>query len=288
MNKVAKVMQKSMIVNILLAVLKIIVGFIGKSSALIADGIHSFSDLITDIFAIIGSFLSRKPADEEHPFGHGKIEYITSIVISIVILILGLYIIFSAQNRELVMPSILVLVVTLFTILMKFLLSSYIIKKGKEYSSNILVSSGNESRTDVYSSLVVLFSTMLMLMSDQIPILVYSDMIASIIVGGFIIRIGYNLLKENVGSILGEVETDIGEITNVKEVIVSFEDIKTIDELYLLKYGTYYKLICEVGMDENETLRNVHDTIDKLEKKLKKKNERIKYVTIHVNPKRVK
>ena len=288
MNKVAKVMQKSMIVNILLAILKIVVGFIGKSSALIADGIHSFSDLITDVFAIIGSFLSRKPADEEHPFGHGKIEYITSIIISIVILILGLYIIFSAQNRELVMPSILVLVVTLFTILMKFLLSSYIIKMGKEYSSNILISSGNESRTDVYSSLVVLFSTMLMLMSDQIPILVYSDMIASIIVGIFIIRIGYNLLRENVGSILGEVETDIGEITNVKEVIVSFEDIKTIDELYLLKYGTYYKLICEVGMDENETLRNVHDTIDKLEKKLKKKNEKIKYVTIHVNPKKVK
>ena len=113
-------------------------------------------------------------------------------------------------------------------------------------------------------------------------------MIASIIVGIFIIRIGYNLLKENVGSVLGEVETDIGEIANVKEIIISFEDIKSIDELYLLKYGTYYKLICEVGMDEKETLKNVHDTIEKLENKLKKKNERIKYVTIHVNPKVVK
>lgn len=288
MNKVANVMRKSMIVNILLAVIKVVIGFIGKSSALIADGIHSFSDLITDIFAIIGSFLSRKPADNEHPFGHGKIEYITSIVISIIILILGFYIIFSVQNRELVIPSILVLVVTLFTIFIKFMLSSYIIKKGKEYGSNILISSGNESRTDVYSSIVVLVSTVFMFLSDKLPILVYSDMIASIIVGIFIIRIGYNLLKENVGSILGEVETDIGEITNVKETIISFEDIKSIDELYLLKYGTYYKLICEVGMDEKETLKNVHNTIEELEKKLKDTNERIKYVTIHVNPKKVK
>ena len=288
MNKVAKVMRKSMIVNILLAIVKVVIGIIGKSSALIADGIHSFSDLITDIFAIIGSVLARKPADEEHPFGHGKIEYITSIIISIMILGLGAYIVFTAQNREIVIPSILVLIVTVLTIIIKYLLSSYIIKKGKEYNSNILISSGSESKTDVYSSVVVLISTIFMLISDKVSIFKYSDIIASIIVGIFIINIGYNLLKENVGSILGEVETDIGELTNIKETIISFKDIKSIDEIYLLKYGTYYKLICEVGMDEEETLKHVHDTIEDLEKELKKKDERIKYVTIHVNPKKVK
>lgn len=287
MNDVAKVMRKSMIVNILLAITKVIAGIIGKSSALVADGIHSFSDLITDLFAIVGSILSRKPADQEHPFGHGKVEYITSIIISIVILSLGFYIIFNAHNKEIVIPSLLVLIVTILTISIKYILSSYIIRKGKKYNSNILISSGTESRTDVYSSIVVLISTLLMFMSNKVSILVYSDIIASIIVGIFIIKIGYNLLKENIGSILGEVETDAEEISKVKEVILNYKDIKSIDEIYLLKYGTYYKLICEVGMDENEKLKKVHDIIEKIEKELKKKCVRIKYVTIHVNPKKL-
>ena len=89
MDKIAKVMGVSIITNIFLSIVKIITGLIGKSSALIADGIHSFSDLSTDFIAIIGNYLSRKPADEKHPYGHGKIEYITSIIISLVILFLG-------------------------------------------------------------------------------------------------------------------------------------------------------------------------------------------------------
>lgn len=284
MNKVANVMRTSMIVNILLAGIKIVIGIIGKSGALIADGIHSFSDLVTDLFAIIGSFLSRKPADKEHPFGHGKIEYITSMIISVVIILLGTYIIYSTYNREIVIPSIIVCIVTVFTIISKYLLSSYVIKKGKTYNSNILISSGYESRTDVLSSIVVLISSILMLFSDKVSIFKYADIIAIIIVGLFIIRIGFTLLIDNVSSIIGRVETNKTEIKNVRDIIKEFASIKSIDSVLLLKYGTYYKLICEVGMDENEKLKDVHDCIDKLEKTLKKENDRIKYVTIHVNP----
>ena len=283
MNKVARVMRVSMIVNIMLALIKIVIGYIGKSGALIADGIHSFSDLMTDLFAIIGSFLSRKPADKEHPFGHGKIEYITSIVISVVIIFLGLFIIYSSQNRNVAVPSILVAIVTIFTIITKYILANYIIKNGIKYNSNILISSGHESKTDVYSSLVVLASSIFMLYSDKVKIFKYADVIAMIIVGLFIIRTGFKLLKENISTILGEVETNQEEIDKVRNRILQNNQIKSVDAILLLKYGTYYKLICEVSMDEKETLKEVHDCIEKLEKKLKKQ-KRIKYVTIHVNP----
>ena len=89
MNKTVKTMIISMIVNTILSILKVIIGLIGKSGALIADGLHSFSDLITDVVAIIGSKLASKPADINHPYGHGKIEYITSMVISMMIIFLN-------------------------------------------------------------------------------------------------------------------------------------------------------------------------------------------------------
>lgn len=89
MNSVAKIMSFSIVTNIFLALIKIVSGLIGRSGALVADGIHSLSDLVTDFFAIIGSHMASKPADDEHPYGHGKAEYITSIVIGAVVLILN-------------------------------------------------------------------------------------------------------------------------------------------------------------------------------------------------------
>lgn len=284
MKQVTKVIKASIITNILLTILKIVIGFIWNSGALIADGIHSLSDLITDFVAMIGSYLSSKPADKDHPFGHGKIEYLTSMFISIIIIILGLGIITSSFDKEKMIPSLIVIIVSLFTIISKYILSSYIIKKGKLYNSNILISSGYESRTDVYSSIVVLISSILMYFSDKIKLLSYADTTAMILVGIFIIINGYRLLKENASNILEGVETDKEEIKEVKRIIKQYNEVKKIDKLWLLKFGTYYKLICEISMDENDSLRKVHDCVENIEEDLKKENDRIKYITIHVNP----
>lgn len=108
MHKVTKVLLVSSITNIFLSIIKVTFGFIGKSKALIADGIHSFSDLATDLIAIFGSFLSLKPADKEHPFGHGKVEYITSLIIAIIIIILGLGLINNAFNKDITIPNLLI------------------------------------------------------------------------------------------------------------------------------------------------------------------------------------
>lgn len=284
MNRVAYVMRKSIIVNILLATSKIVAGIIGKSGALVADGVHSFSDLVTDIFAIIGSFLSRKPADEKHPFGHGRIEYLTSVVISIVIIMLGFFIIYSSFIREITFPSVIVVIVTILAIFSKLLLSNYIIKQGKKYNSNILISSGYESRTDAFSAVVVLVSYILMLLSNKIEIFKYADKVAIIIVGLMILNIGIRLLIDNVNSLLGETETNEEKLNIIKSIILEDIRIIAIDKLYLLKYGTYYELISELKMNQNDELKDVHDCIETIEKKLKKNIKSIKYVTIHVNP----
>lgn len=284
MNITVRVMSISMVTNIFLALFKIIVGFISRSSALIADGLHSFSDLITDVFAIVGSFLSKKPADHKHPYGHGRLEYLTSIVISLVIMALGFMIIYNSTKREIVIPSLIAVFVSLITITLKLLLSTYVIKMGKKYKNNILISSGYESSTDVISSIIVLISTILMQLSKYVGLLKYSDIVATIIVGVIIIKIGFDILKDNVSIMLGEQETDVSYINNIKDVILKDTHIQNIDSLVILKFGPYYKLIGEVSMDASHTLKEVHNALDIIEEQIKASDSKIKYITIHVNP----
>lgn len=284
MKKENKVMLTSMIVNSFLSIIKIIVGIVGKSSSLIADGIHSFSDLFTDVFAIFGNLLSRKPADEKHPFGHGKLEYLTSIGIGLVILFVGFSIIYNSYDNKIVIPSILVVLVSLFTIVSKYLLASYITRKGKEYKNNILISSGCESSMDVLSSVVVLVATTLMRFSNKIEILKYADKVATVVVGLFIIKVGFDVLKENISTILGEQEIDQEYLENIKRIITDEKEVICIDELNLIKYGYYFKIVCEVGMNGNLSLKKSHSVVEKIETKLKEYDDRNKYITIHVNP----
>ena len=284
MKKENKIMLTSMIVNSFLSIIKIIVGIVGKSSSLIADGIHSFSDLFTDVFAIFGNLLSRKPADEKHPFGHGKLEYLTSIGIGLVILFVGFSIIYNSYDNKIVIPSILVVLVSLFTIVSKYLLASYITRKGKEYKNNILISSGRESSMDVLSSVVVLVATTLMRFSNKIEILKYADKVATVVVGLFIIKVGFDVLKENISTILGEQEIDQEYLENIKRIITDEKEVICIDELNLIKYGYYFKIVCEVGMNGNLSLKKSHSVVEKIETKLKEYDDRNKYITIHVNP----
>lgn len=284
MNNVTKVMSVSIITNTFLSLIKIIIGFICKSSALLADGVHSFSDLLTDFFAIIGNIMAKKPADEKHPYGHGKIEYLTSIGISMVIIILGLTIINNSMYSKVVVSSLIVSIVSLITITLKYLLSEYIIRKGKKLENNILIASGKESRADVISSLVVFISAILSVFSKYIEVFKYSDKIAGIIVGILIIRTGFLILKENISIILGEQEIKGETLNKIRKIILNNKDIKTIDELIILKFGHCYKVSMEVSMNPDLTLLECHTIVDKLEKKLKKEVEKIEYITVHVNP----
>lgn len=279
-----KVLYVSFFSNIFLSILKVVVGIIGKSSALISDGIHSFSDLITDVVAIFGNYLSLKPADDKHPYGHGKLEYITSFIIGIVIIIIGLILISLVSENDIFIPSKIVIVVSIITIVIKYIVSSYLIKKGKEFQNLILVSSGQESRMDVISSIFVLLSSILMQFPNEINILKYSDKIVSIIVGLFIIKTGFNIIKESISMILGEIETDEVILDEFREVIYSYKQIKEIDSLIVIKYGPYYKITTEVSMNPKISLLKAHNIIEEIERMFKIKNPKAEYVTIHINP----
>ncbi len=283
-KKITSVMIVSMVTNIFLALVKIITGFIYTSGALISDGIHSFSDLITDAVAIIGGKMAMKPADREHPYGHGRIEYLTSLVIGIVIVGVGTGVIYQALHHQIVVPSILVAIVSLITIIAKLLLSSYIIHQGKKLKNNILIASGHESRTDVISSIVVLISALLMQLGNVHKYFLYADIIASIIVGLLIIYIGYSVLKENASTVLGEQETNYAYLNGLKDVIAKTDGVIKIKDLVLMKYGYQSSLDLTVIMDGNLTLKEIHHITDLIETKIKDYSSVIAFINIHVEP----
>lgn len=278
-----KVLLVSFFANIFLSFLKVIIGFIGKSSSLISDGIHSFSDLITDIVAIFGSSLSMKPADDEHPYGHGKLEYITSFIIGLLIILIGLILIKSISTNSITIPSMVVIIVSIITIIIKYLVSSYLIIKGKEYKNLILISSGKESSMDVISSVFVLISSLLMQLSNKISILKYSDKVVSIIIGIFIIKTGFSIIKESISMILGEKETDQVVLDEFKNLISSYKQVKNIDSLIILKSGPYYNITTEISMNPKLSLFKAHQIAEEIENLLKEETKAL-YVTIHINP----
>ena len=280
-NNTTKVMSVSVLTNIFLAIIKIITGIIYTSSALVSDGIHSLSDLITDLVAIVGGFLAMKPADEEHPYGHGKAEYLTSLAISIMVMFVGCEVIYKGWTEELVKPSIIVAFISLITIIAKLLLSNFIINKGKKLSNSILIASGKESRTDVLSSIVVLVSAIIVQFGG---IFGYADKVASIIVGIFILFTGFKILKENVSNVLGEQVTDQPYIDKITNIIKEHEEIKEVKEMTIMKYGSISSLNLTITMTGSTSLSKVHDYVSDIEQDILDNCSHIKYVHTHVEP----
>lgn len=283
-SKVSSVMMSSVLTNIFLATIKVITGIIFSSGALISDGIHSFSDLVTDVVAIVGNYLARKPADKEHPYGHGKIEYLTSLIIGIVIIVVGFEVIYNSFKREIVVPSILVAVISLMTIIAKILLSNYIIRQGKKMNNNILVASGEESRMDVISSIVVLISALLMQLGSISKIFEYSDLVASVIVGIFILHTGLNILRDNVSVVLGQQETDRNYLNKIKKMIRKTDGVLGIKSLIIMKFGHKSSLTLTILMDGQTTIEEAHKIADLIEDKIRSYSEKIEFINIHIEP----
>lgn len=279
MDKVEKVMFTSFFSNIFLSALKIITGIIGNAGALVADGLHSLSDMITDIFAIIGIKISKRPADKKHPFGHGNAEYITSLFIGIMVFIMGITIIYNGIFDVKVMPSIYTAFVTIIVIILKLLLSTYIIKKGKTYKSTILTSSGKESLSDVFSSVVVLISVLLSQLSVKYNIFTYSDMIAMILVGILILKLSIDIIKENINNLLGKVVNDNLYINKIENIINKYKNIE-VKKIYIIEEGPFYKINIKIKFKKNIKYKKLCKIIKEIQRKIKDP----KISQIYINP----
>ena len=281
------VMLKSFFVNTVLIALKISAGFAFKSQALIADGIHSFSDFLSDIMVIIGIKQSAKPADKEHPFGHGKLEYVVSIFLGISILLVAYQMIrfFVLNiNDTLEAPSLLGLFVALIVIVVKAVLSRYLLLSGKILESHMIIASGKESMTDVISSIAVLIGIGLTVIGHQFNItwLYLSDRIAALFIAFLIAKIAIEILIDSAKMILGKSAPQT-VLDSTKKRIESVPGVLHVDRLDMIVYGHYYQVMVEILVDGNLSVESGHN-IATVTQGVLQENEKIAHVLVHVNP----
>lgn len=280
-----KILIYSMVNNLAIALIKIISGITLGLGSLIADGLHTGSDFITDIICIIGAKISKKKPTKYHPFGFGKTEYLINLLIGIILFSLGLYIIISSFGSDPIKPPTYILWILAGTIVLKLVAIIIMNIIGKKINSQVLITSVEESKSDLVSSIGVALIAIILQFSDKYPILKYSDMIGSIIIGIYIIKTSLKILINNSLLLIGEVDNNEEAIDKIKNYLLEYKNIED-QKITLIKYGSYYQLQLLLDVDSKLSLRQVTN----LEKKiktgiLKHRSLNVKNVNIYVTNK---
>ncbi len=283
-----EVMKKSFSVNAILVIVKITVGIVARSSALLADGIHSLSDLLTDILALFGITQANKPPDKDHPLGHGKIEYVVSLMLGIGILFVAYQLIegvISNFNQPIQIPGILSLFVAIGVIVVKYILSRYLLKEGEKLSSQIITASGKESMTDVFSSVIVIVGISFVFIGEgfNVPALVYGDRIASVVIAILIVRIALIIIVEATQSLLGK-SANQKILDKTRSIANRVPGVIRVDHLDMIVYGHYYQVLIDIRVNGKISVTEGHTIAHKVKQALQEENSKLSHVIVHVNP----
>ncbi len=277
-----KTLRYSMINNLVIAIIKVFGGLYFGLGSLFADGLHTFSDFITDIISMLGTKISKRRPTKYHPFGFGKVEYLTNLFVGVLLLILALFIIISSFFKESIIPPLTVLILLVITFILKLIAIFVMNRVGNKINSHVLVVSVEESKTDLYSSIGVIIITIILQFSDKIAIFKYADLIGSIIIGLIVLKTSLKIIISNSLSVIGEVDYDNLKIDEVREYLSKYKNIVDSD-IHLIKYGAYYKLQLTLVLRQDITLRQAEKLMNKIKIEIPRQRKlKIKYVTIFI------
>ncbi len=272
-----KVAAISILANMILAVGKLIAGFISGSGAIFAEGLHSGMDILSSAISFIGIKISKKPVDKKHPYGHYKFEVMAGFIITIILFLTGLFIVVESirefRNPSPVTIGHLALGVMLASAVINETMARLKIKYGKKESSVSLLSDGIHSRVDVYTSLVVFAGLFLT------KYWIYSDSVLALLIGLYIIKESFSLGKEAVDSLLdvsagGEIEEEISSIAKAQNV--------QLDSLKTQKKGSAITANLEINLPSNLSVEEATKISNNLREKLIKEIEKLEYVAIQI------
>ena len=256
----------SILSNIVLAFFKAFVGILANSIAIISDAVNNLSDALSSIITIIGTKLAGKSPDKKHPYGYGRIEYITAFIVSGIVLYAGITSFVESikkiLHQEVVNYSKITLVILTAGIVIKFILGVYVKKKGKEVNSDSLIASGADAFNDAILSISVLASAIIYMMFN-ISLEAYVGVVLSI----FIIKAGIELIKESVDNMLGvRIESDLAR--QIKKEVIKEKDVKGAFDLILNDYGPD-KYLGSIHIEVLDTLSVAE--VDKISRKITKR-----------------
>ena len=269
------------VINIFLSIIKLIIGIIANSISIISDAVNNISDVGSSVVTMIGFKISQKKIDKDHPWGHGRMEYIAAFIVDIIILMVGIELLRTSVDKiihpELPDVSIATIIILVLAILTKLWLFFFYRKIAKTIDSNAVKGNAYDSISDSISTFVVLISAVIAKICG-----VSIDGYASLLVSLFIIYTGFTAIKETVDLLLG-MKPDPEFIKNIEREAKKYDMISGIHDIMVHDYGPGRKIVsfhAEVPADGD--ICKVHDIIDQMEQDMLKKFNCI--TTIHMDP----
>lgn len=267
--------------NISLFLIKLIIGIVINSTAITADAFNNLADTFTSIITLFGFKLASKPPDKEHPFGHGRIEYITSFIVSIIIILIGVEFLQTSFKKVLNPEDIIlnnyIFFILLITIGVKIWQANFNKKLGTVINSKALIASSIDSKNDVIITFISIVSLIIFKLIG-----INLDGQFGIIVAIFLIYTGINLSKEMLSPLLGEA-VSIEIIEEIRAIVLSYEPIIGVHDIFIHNYGPNKNIASlHVEIRTNMSIGEAHEIIDEIERKIL---EELGFnLTIHIDP----
>ena len=268
--------------NLFLLIIKGIVGFMSSSQSMIADSVNSAGDILSSLMTFIGNKIASRPSDDDHNLGHGKAEYIYSMLISVVmILVAGKILIdsfFSFINKEKYISSIWLIIVCIITIIVKACLYLYTSKISKKYNNLLVDANSKDHRNDC---IITTFNLISCLLSTRG--IYFLDGVVGMIISLWIMVTSFQIFKESY-DVLMDKSLSIETREKVLKIIRKNKQIKKINHFNSTPVGYRYQISFTIFVDGNMSTFESHEIADNLEKEIARKLPEIYLTVIHVNP----
>ncbi len=283
MNRSQQIIKTSVVgvvTNVLLAAFKAAVGALAHSFAIVMDAVNNLSDALSSVITIVGTKLSQKPADRDHPYGHGRVEYFSAIIIAVIVLSAGITSLVESV-KKIIHPTepsytTVTLVVIIVAIVVKLLLGRYVKKQGEKLESDALVASGSDALFDAIITLATLVSAGIMLLWG-----VSLDGILGALISLFIIKAGVEMIASPVNELLGaRVSPEL--ITAIKKEIMEFDEVHGIYDIILHSYGHDLMIgSLHISVDDTLTAQEIHGLTRKISQMMYLKHNIVMTVGIY-------
>lgn len=288
-RKIYRVTFVGFVVNLVLSIVKLIAGLIGRSGAMVADAVHSFSDLATDVVVIAFARISAKPRDPGHDYGHGKYETLATIIISLALAVVGAGILIDSIERIRIVldggllprPGVIALVAAVVSIVVKEILYRYTVRVGRQIQSPSVIANAWHHRSDALSSLGTLVGIgCAYFLGSKWRI---ADPVAALLVAVFIFKVAFDLIRNGLGELLEQsLPEDVEE--EILHIVTANPEVREPHNLRTRRIGASIAIEVHVRMDGRMTVEHSHDLTVEIERRLRERFGEGTMIAIHVEP----
>jgi cation diffusion facilitator family transporter len=272
----------SVLWNVVLSVIKILAGVLGHSGAMIADGVHSISDVLTTVLAYIGIKMASKSADEDHPYGHEKIEPVMGKLLAIILFLTAAGIMYggvqSILSGEVEPPKGIAIYAAILSIIIKEWMFHYTISGARKINSGALKADAWHHRTDALSSVGSLVGIGAAMMGYPLM-----DPIAGIAIGMLVMKVAVDIYIQSVKELI-DTSADKETVEELRSSILSVEGVCCVDDLKTRMHANRLYVDVEVSVDGNLKLIDAHEIAEQVHQTIEEEFDQVKHCMVHVNP----